>query len=247
VIEDTYGLERYPWERLDQDGETSHAYRAFLIYRDAGPKRTLRAVAHDFYDIPRTENLHADHAGKIRTVEKWSAQFRWVQRAEEFDDWLQKQADADDIQAIKDMRKRHVQLASSFQAKVVTYLNGMDNAALARMNPDQMMRVLDLAIKNERLARGVPDQMSMQMIMDAGRPADRADASAEALQRKLDAWLMSVDPENDIERGEPAREAVSDLPDAPADPAAASTVDDDLLAPPAWGWDEEQGNDENPT
>jgi hypothetical protein len=61
-----------------QDEESAKAYRAFAVYRDLGPERTLRAVAEALYGIRWKY-------GK-RTVEKWSSSFDWVARARGYED-----------------------------------------------------------------------------------------------------------------------------------------------------------------
>lgn len=195
---DEYGLNKYPWER--QEGETSNNYAAFVTYRDMGIRRTLRKAAIRFYEIP--ENEYDPRGGKIRTLEKWSAQYRWVQRAELYDDFMQAQADAEDVEAIKDMRKRHVQLMTVIQSKAVTYLNTVTEAQLAKMTPDQLMRMLDLAIKNERIARGVPDTIT-GVTNAKGEAVEIQDVTQEALERKFEAWKLAHDPDNTIEKGEP--------------------------------------------
>jgi hypothetical protein len=197
VSSDKYGADKYPWERLDR--ETSNNYAAFVTYRDQGPRRTLRKSAMIYYSV---DEAHYDPmGGGIRTLQKWSSEFRWVARSEEYDDWLQNLSDATDVADIKSMRTRHATIATIMQNKVAIYLNTLDDAKIARMSPDSAMRLLDLAIKNERLARGVPDSIQALTNKDGG-PLE-VDVSEEALERKFAAFMLSRDPTNDIERGEP--------------------------------------------
>jgi hypothetical protein len=63
------------WERLT--GESSAAYAAFCAYRDYGAERSIRKTAED--------------AGtKYRVWRGWSMQFKWRERAVDFDTDLDK-------------------------------------------------------------------------------------------------------------------------------------------------------------
>jgi hypothetical protein len=74
---------RQPWERLER--ETAKAFSAFSLYRDAGPSRSITATAKAL--------------GKGRTViSNWSQVHSWVQRATEYDLWL----DAERLKAVRD-------------------------------------------------------------------------------------------------------------------------------------------------
>jgi hypothetical protein len=229
VLSDQYGFDAYPWDR--QDGETSNNYAAFITYRDLGARRSLRKASCLFYNIP--EDQFDPMGAKIRTLAKWSSKFRWVARVEEYDDWMQKLEDAEDIEAIKAMRKRHVQLTTVVQSKIVTYLNGLDERTIQRMNPDQAMRMLDLAIKNERLARGVPDAITG--LTDAkGGPVEVEHISEDALERKFAAFMQAHDPENTIEKGEP------EGPDQESDDILAEALEQHDPLPAPWPSDEDE-------
>jgi hypothetical protein len=85
------------WERLT--GESSAAYAAFLAYRDYGPDRNIRRAVSAFL-----QDAAAALAGKDGetgpeqgTVEKryrmwraWSTQFRWRERAADYDQYLER-------------------------------------------------------------------------------------------------------------------------------------------------------------
>lgn len=211
---DEYGFSDYPWS--PQEGETSTAYAAFIAYRDLGPRRTMRAAAAKFYpdDFESPEDVDPK-SGKVRNFERWSSRWRWVARCEEWDTFLQKQADADEVQAVKDMRARHVNMMTVMQSKAVQYLNTITEEDLRRMTPDTAMRMLDLAIKNERLARNVPDTIQAQTDVNGGPVQATVEISVEALERRFDAWKAAHDPNNVIEKGEPDRPDADDLNDAP--------------------------------
>ena len=64
---DNYGLNRYLWERLED--ETSNNYGAIVTYRDRGRRRTLRKATCMYYDIGPAD--FDPMGGKIRTIGKW--------------------------------------------------------------------------------------------------------------------------------------------------------------------------------
>ena len=207
---DQYGFATYPWEVLEN--ETAQQYAAFIMYRDLGPRRSMRAAAAKYYDLGEAKDVDPK-SGKIRTFERWSSANRWVARAEEWDLFLQHQADIDEVAAVKAMRERHVNITTVMQSKAIQYLNTITDADLKRMTPDTAMRMLDLAIKNERLARGVPDTIQAQTNADGSKidSVVRMEISDEALERRFEAWQMANDPDNEIERGEPVQPATDDL------------------------------------
>lgn len=194
-MNDTYGMDRYPWEKLPD--ETDKQYRAFLTYRDLGRKRTLRDAAADHYGVDR--KVFDPKGGKARVFERWSAQNKWVARSEAWDTYLQELTDSETEADIIAMKKRHAQIATAAQSKVVEALNAID---VSKMNLLQIAQVFDIAVKNERLARGVPANVEAILTRDDSAQIEGA-INDEALIGKLAAWKASRDPENRIEVGEP--------------------------------------------
>jgi hypothetical protein len=62
-----------PWER--QKGESGRAFSNFAEYRDLGPHRSIAKVA-------AFRKLHPS------TLEEQSRKYRWIERAQEYDDWV---------------------------------------------------------------------------------------------------------------------------------------------------------------
>lgn len=192
---DVYGMDRYPWEKMPD--ETDKQYAGFLSYRDMGRRRTLREAAAKHYEVPLDQ--FDPKGGKARTFERWSGMNQWVRRAEAWDDHLDRLTDADTEKAILDMKQRHAQIAVAAQAKVVDALNRVDPS---KMNLLQIAQVFDLAVKNERLARGVP--ASVDAIVNRDESPQLTEAiSDESLLGKIAAWKASRDPNNRLEAGEP--------------------------------------------
>src|SRR5262245_35576295 len=87
-----------PWEQ--QPGESSRAFGAFCVYRDLGPRRSLRAAATAFYG--------RSAAGLERQLDKWSRAFHWVDRASAWDRHLDAETCRAQEKARHDMAERHV-------------------------------------------------------------------------------------------------------------------------------------------
>lgn len=77
---------RAPWER--QPGETDAAWRAFVVYRDLGPDRTLLEAYRQRY-CKETATNPAGH------VTAWASAHRWVNRARSYDAYIERQARAE--------------------------------------------------------------------------------------------------------------------------------------------------------
>lgn len=194
-LADRYGVGDYPWEMLES--ETSKQFAAFVVYRDLGPTRTLRAATQIRYGISDKDWPAA--SGKKRLVERWSAANKWVQRAEEYDRWTDVQESERTADEIRKMKARHAGIAAAATGKIIAAINELDPK---KLNGLQLLQMFDLAVKNERLARDVPNDIRAVTNVDGG-PVELADVTDEALEGKLKAWLAARDPANEIEKGEP--------------------------------------------
>lgn len=75
-----------PWEKLR--GESPQAYRAFAVFRDQGPSRSLRETSALVYD-PKYRRSTARVPG---TLKAWSSKFDWFARAWAYDAHLERVA-----------------------------------------------------------------------------------------------------------------------------------------------------------
>lgn len=123
-----------PWER--QPGESEKAFAAFEIYRDLGDERSIRAV------VQRC-NKSASLIGR------WSAAYRWVDRAAAYDNDLQRQIHKKARKQAADANTRHVQISMQLQKKALEALNLMQPED---MTPKDTKEILRLAIDVERKA-----------------------------------------------------------------------------------------------
>lgn len=84
-------MSTFPWEK--QEWETPKAYRAFELYRDLGPDRTLQATIRRFVEVFEEECTQS-RGGKVTKppsrsgISKWSMQYRWVDRVRQYDEWV---------------------------------------------------------------------------------------------------------------------------------------------------------------
>ena len=129
-----------PWER--RENESSKAYEAFSIYRDMGTERSLGKVAER---LKKSETL----------MGRWSSNHEWVKRAALWDDEQERlereRAQKEQAKAIRDMRKRHADLATAMLIKAAKALQRIPDDEI---KPGDVSRMVDTASKLERLSRG---------------------------------------------------------------------------------------------
>jgi len=124
------------WERLP--GESAKNYEAFCRYRDMGPNRSQEKTARE---LSKSRQLLA----------RWSALYRWPERAIAWDDEQDRLAREAHTRDILDMRRRHAQLAKEVLDKVQAAIQHLDAAEL---KTGDLARLLDVASKLERTSRG---------------------------------------------------------------------------------------------
>jgi len=87
--------------------------------------------------------------------------YRWYERAQAYDDYIEKKKREENEKAILEMAERHVKLAMAFLLKIAQALQQIDPAQLS---PADMAKWLDVATKLERLSRGVPTEIGKQEV-----------------------------------------------------------------------------------
>jgi len=136
------------WDRLPN--ESTKAYAAFCVYRDLGPERSLDKAGQKL-DKPRSR----------KWLGEWSAKYKWVERAEAYDDYIEKLKRKEREEAIAEMAERQARIAIAFQQRVAQRLQELDPSELS---PADMARWFDIAAKIERLNRGEPTEIGKQEI-----------------------------------------------------------------------------------
>jgi hypothetical protein len=127
---------REPWER--QKDESAVAYEAFAVYRDSGVDRSIPKVAQK---LTKSNGL----------MKRWSAEHRWVNRAEEWDieqdRILAKVLERDRVK----MRKLHADIARAVLLKGAAQLN--KSAPNPKTAQKDAITMIESGMKNERIAR----------------------------------------------------------------------------------------------
>lgn len=139
------------WER--QPGESSKAYAAFCVYRDLGPQRSLDGARRTF-----------ERGGKrisVKFLGRWSSRYNWVARCEVYDDYIERRKREEREKDILEMAERHARIAVAFQEKVAERLQQLNPAEL---EPRDLSKWLDVAVKVERLSRGEPTEIGKQEV-----------------------------------------------------------------------------------
>jgi len=152
--------DRDPWER--QPGEGRVAYARFVLYRDMGPaERSLSKVAKQ--------------VGRSRAMmERLSVRWQWVFRSEQYDAHQERLRQETLRREQEEMLRRHAAVAALAIQKVLLRLRGgrdrivtpegqQQEVPVAALHPEHLdaqdlARLADVAVKIERLARGLPTE-----------------------------------------------------------------------------------------
>jgi hypothetical protein len=93
------------WERLT--GETGRAYAAFCAYRDYGPERNIRRAVETAL-AEKEDEAGTDRIEKrYRMWRVWAAQFRWRERAADYDRYLDRLKQTELRKTIEERGKVH--------------------------------------------------------------------------------------------------------------------------------------------
>ncbi len=171
-----------PWER--QPNESDKAFQAFAIYRDMGAngqKRSIRAVAQK---LKKSTTI----------IGRWSSNLNWVERANAWDDELDRLTREELTKGIAEMRKRHAKIAQAMLAKA---LKGLQRIPEDEMSSQDVAKIVDIASKLERLSRGEPTErtegkqivageISLSQI-DLSKVTDEELAKLDAIAEKISA------------------------------------------------------------
>ena len=129
------------WEQ--QPGEPMRAFRAFTVYRDLGPKRTLRAAFR--------QETGKESAQPNGTWTRWYSRWQWLLRARAWDRELDALGREAAIAETQRMGERHAELAMTAQSQLVARLEQMDPADISVRDIPAWLKV---AVDVERMARG---------------------------------------------------------------------------------------------
>jgi hypothetical protein len=113
------------WERLS--GESGLAYAAFCAFRDLGPERNIRKAAET---AEKDKGRQQDR--RYRTWRNWCSQFRWRERAADYDRYREKLKQAELRKTIEAQGEQHRAVTRKMLEKVEKKLDLMDPADLTQ-------------------------------------------------------------------------------------------------------------------
>jgi hypothetical protein len=132
------------WERLP--GESGAAFSAFCAFRDCGLDRSIRKA------IESVEKDEGVRAKRYRVWRNYSCQFRWQERAADFDRHIEKLKQTELRKTIEAQGEVHRQVTGKMLSVVSKKLDLMDPAELTQGNVTEWAA---MAIKAEREAAGL--------------------------------------------------------------------------------------------
>jgi len=132
------------WEQLT--GETSAAFTAFCSFRDYGPERNIRKAVDS---VVKDETVRTK---RYRVWRNWSTQFRWRERAADYDRYTEKLKQAEFRKTIEAQGEQHRKVTGKMLEVVSKKLDLMDPAELTQ---GIVTEWVEAAIKVEREAAGL--------------------------------------------------------------------------------------------
>ncbi len=145
-----------PWER--QKGESVQAFEAFVIYRNMGQERSLKAVAQQL-------------SKSLPLIKRWSREKEWQERVRAYDNDLDSKARKKAIADRKAMTDRHINIAMQLQKKA---LEALGKLSVDEMSPKDIKEYIKMATDLERLNRTLEEQ-------SAASSGEAASSLAEAI------------------------------------------------------------------
>jgi hypothetical protein len=132
------------WEKLP--GESGAAYAAFCAYRDFGPERNIRKA------VEKHEANSVKQGKRYRMWLLWSMQFKWVKRAADYDQYLDRLKQTEKRKTIEAQEEMHRAVTGKMLAVVEKKLDLMNPADLTQGTVTEWV---ETAIRAEREAAGL--------------------------------------------------------------------------------------------
>jgi hypothetical protein len=116
------------WERLA--GESGAAYAAFCSYRDYGPERNIRRAVEEALAGNEGKAEQSKVEKRYRMWRIWSTQFRWRERAADYDLYLDRLKQAE--------RRKTIEGREAAYRETTGKMLRVVNKKLDVMNPDEL-------------------------------------------------------------------------------------------------------------
>jgi len=131
------------WEQLP--GESGGAFSAFCAFRDCGLERNIRKV------VETSEKDKCKSEKRYRVWRNWSTQYRWRERAADYDRYMEKLKQGELRKTIEAQGEQHRAVTGKMLEVVKKKLDMMDASELTQGNVTEWVTT---AIRAEREAAG---------------------------------------------------------------------------------------------
>jgi hypothetical protein len=135
------------WERLT--GESGLAYAAFCAYRDYGPDRNIRKAVETALAEKHGEAVAEKAEKRYRMWRVWAMQFRWRERAADYDRYLDRLKQTELRKTIEEQGEKHRAVTKKMLEVVEKKLDLMNPADLTQ---GMVSEWVETAIRTEREA-----------------------------------------------------------------------------------------------
>ena len=132
------------WEKLT--GESSLAFAAFCAFRDCGAERNIRKA------VETAEKDESSVLKRYKVWRNWSTQFRWKERAADYDRFVEKLKLTELRKTIEAQGEKHREVTGKMLDVVKQKLENMNPDDLTQGNVNEWVQT---AIKAEREAAGL--------------------------------------------------------------------------------------------
>lgn len=173
--------EKHDWDR--QPGESSKAYAHFCLYRDVGVNRSIR-------QMPSVSGC----TSVVRQLNRWSSRWRWVERCQKYDDYLEHERRLQQEKERRAMHERHAKVAllgMNVAVKGLESLLTKVQSGEGTVAPGDLTRLLDTSVKVERLARGESTE-SHELSGPGGGALELKVTTKEQRYGEVVAWLIEL-------------------------------------------------------
>ena len=215
-------------ERLTN--ESARAYRAFCVYRDLGPDRSLDRAWERFCATsdPGQDRGSARRPGHWAA---WSQKYEWVKRAETYDDILEQERLTARAERRRELRDRRSKFELEGQQKTEDLVRTMDSALEKMATFTETIQVKHDKVNDRTITHkvtaltgrdyaAVVKQRNETMELATRDVSDLPELETEERQVTRIVWRRNVDPNPDVqvpESGQRNRQPKADWDTEPAD------------------------------
>lgn len=140
-----------------QPRETDKSWAAFKAYRNMdASERSLRRLVVEHYGKERGTK---EFRYRLRAVGNLSSRWRWRERVEAWDAYLDEVDRRERERAIREMNERHVRMA---RALIRAAADGLRELDPSKLSPTEIRQYFNDGARLERLAMGEPEAVTRE-------------------------------------------------------------------------------------